>query len=147
VVGTEDGLARHLYVRESRRIRAEYTVVEQDLASEVSGDLGSKSYPDSVGVGAHPFEIPLGALIPIRTRNLLPAAKNIGTTHITNGAHRLHPVEWMVGEVAGHLAAFCLEHSVSPGEVRAGETLLTEFQRRLTSDGGELRWPSSFHAL
>jgi FAD dependent oxidoreductase len=166
VVGTDDGLAKRLYVRESRRIRAEYTVVEQDLASEVRGDLGAKSYPDSVGVGAyridlhpstgndgyidvgaHPFEIPLGALIPIRTRNLLPAAKNIGTTHITNGAYRLHPVEWTVGEVAGHLASFCLERSVSPSEVRAGETLLGEFQRRLTSDGGELRWPSSVHAL
>jgi hypothetical protein len=33
--------------------------------------------------------------------NLLPAAKNIGTTHITTGCHRLHPVEWNVGEVAG----------------------------------------------
>jgi hypothetical protein len=166
VVGTDDGLAKRLYVRESRRIRAEYTVVEQDLASEVRGPLGAKIYPDSVGVGAyridlhpstggdayidvgaHPFEIPLGALIPIRTRNLLPAAKNIGTTHITNGAYRLHPVEWTVGEVAGHLAAFCLERSVSPSEVRAEEILLGEFQRRLTEDGGELRWPSSVHAL
>ena len=33
--------------------------------------------------------------------NLLPAGKNIGTTHITNGCYRLHPVEWNIGEVAG----------------------------------------------
>ncbi|HZF58521.1 MAG TPA: FAD-dependent oxidoreductase [Rubrobacter sp.] len=125
------------------------------------GDLGAKTYPDSIGVGAyridlhpstdgdgyidvgaHPFEIPLGALVPIRTRNLLPASKNISTTHITNGAYRVHPGEWTVGEIAGHLAAFCLERSVSPSQVRAGETLLGEFQRLLASDGGELRWPS-----
>jgi hypothetical protein len=130
----------------------------------VRGDLGARTYPDSIGVGAyridlhpstdgyidgdgyidvgaHPFEIPLGALVPIRTRNLLPASKNIGTTHITNGAYRVHPGEWTVGEIAGRLAAFCLERSVSPSQVRAGETLLSEFQWLLASDGGELRWP------
>ena len=29
-------------------------------------------------------------------RALLPAPKNIGTTHITNGCYRLHPVEWNI---------------------------------------------------
>ena len=58
--------------------------------------------PDTyIDVGSVPFELPLGALLPVRTRNLLPAAKNIGTTHITNGCYRLHPVEWNAGEVAG----------------------------------------------
>jgi hypothetical protein len=28
-------------------------------------------------------------------------------THITNGALRVHPVEWNIGEVAGMLAAVC----------------------------------------
>ncbi len=39
------------------------------------------------------FQIPPGALIPRRIENLLPACKNLGTTHITNGCFRLHPVE------------------------------------------------------
>ena len=42
----------------------------------------------------------MGALILVRIRNLLAAAKNIGTTHITNGCFRLHPVEWNTGEAA-----------------------------------------------
>ena len=44
-----------------------------------------------------------------------PAAggKNIGTTHITNGCYRLHPVEWNVGEVAGALAALLPGHAAS----------------------------------
>ena len=46
--------------------------------------------------------------------NLLPAGKNIGTTHITNGCYRLHPVEWNIGEVAGALAAFCLDRATTP---------------------------------
>ncbi|WP_182900286.1 FAD-dependent oxidoreductase [Microbispora sp. H10830] len=160
VTGGADGLAQAAYIRESRRIRALYTVVEQDLSLAVRGDKGAVRYADSVGVGMYridlhpstggdnyidvgcsPFEIPLGALIPRRTTNLLPAGKNIGTTHITNGAYRLHPVEWNIGEAAGALAAFCLDRGTTPHAVREGDTLLDDFQRRLTDDGVELRWP------
>lgn len=42
---------------------------------------------------------PLGAMIPMRVKNLLPGGKNLGVTHITNGAFRVHPVEWNVGEI------------------------------------------------
>lgn len=38
---------------------------------------------------SYPFQVPLGALLPERMENLLPAAKNMGTTHITNGCYRL----------------------------------------------------------
>jgi hypothetical protein len=105
-----------------------------DLHPSTGGD----TYID---VASCPFEIPLGALIPQRMENLLPAGKNIGTTHITNGSHRLHPVEWNVGEVAGILADFCLTHAVTPRAVRNTPALLADFQQRLTADGVELRWP------
>ncbi|GAA1038818.1 FAD-dependent oxidoreductase [Virgisporangium ochraceum] len=160
VTGSDDGLAQAPYIRESRRIRAEYTVVEQDLAVSVRGDKGAVRYDDSVGIGMYridlhpstggdnyidvassPFEIPLGALIPRRVENLLPAGKNIGTTHITNGCYRLHPVEWNVGEAAGALAAFCLDRATTPRAVRNDPDLLADFQRRLAADGVELRWP------
>jgi hypothetical protein len=74
-------------------------------------------------------------------RNLLPAGKSIGTTHITNGCYRLHPVEWNAGEVAGALAAHCLEHDLEPHQVRATGGLLEAFQDELVSDGVELAWP------
>ncbi len=160
ITGSADGLAMAPYIRESRRIRAEYTVVEQDLALSVRGGKGAVEYGDSVGVGMYridlhpstggdtyidvgccPFQIPLGALIPRRVENLLPAGKNIGTTHITNGAYRLHPVEWNIGEAAGALAAFCLDRRVSPRAVRNTPALLTEFQARLDSAGVERTWP------
>lgn len=154
VTGSADGLAQAPYIRESRRIKAEYTVVEQDLSLAVRGDKGAVSYPDSIGVGMYridlhpstggdnyidvgscPFEIPLGALIPQRMDNLLPAGKNIGTTHITNGSYRLHPVEWNVGEVAGALAAHCLASNTTPRAVRNNPRLLEEFQAHLIRDG------------
>ena len=160
VTGSTDGLAQAPYIREARRIRAEYTIVEQDLSLALRGDKGAVQHADSVGVGMYridlhpstgghtyldvascPFEIPLGALIPQRVENLLPAGKNIGTTHITNGSHRLHPVEWNIGEVAGSLAGFCLTHRVTPRAVRDTPGLLAEFQHRLEQDGVELRWP------
>ncbi|GAA2112757.1 FAD-dependent oxidoreductase [Microlunatus panaciterrae] len=160
ITGTTDGLAMAPYIRESRRIKARYTVVEQDLSLALRKDAGAAHYADSVGVGmyridlhpstggdnyidvgASPFEIPLGALLPQRLENLLAAGKNIGTTHITNGCYRLHPVEWNIGEVAGALAAFCLEHSTEPAAVHASPERLAAFQQGLQRDGVELGWP------
>ncbi|TMU99933.1 FAD-dependent oxidoreductase [Streptomyces sp. DASNCL29] len=160
VTGTADGLAKAAYVRESRRIKAVTTVVEQDVAIDAVGPYGTKHYRDSVGVGGYridlhpstggdtyidigsvPFEIPLGAMVPRRVRNLLPAGKNIGTTHITNGCYRLHPVEWNVGEVAGALAAHCLAEDVEPHQVQADDKRFEEFTRVLDRAGVQRSWP------
>lgn len=48
---------------------------------------------NTVDIDSFPFQIPLGALLPVRVDNLLPACKNIGTTRITNGAYRKHATE------------------------------------------------------
>ncbi|TDC77417.1 FAD-dependent oxidoreductase [Streptomyces hainanensis] len=160
VLGTADGFAKGPYLRESRRIRARYTVTEQDVSLAVRGERGAVRYPDSVGIGSYridlhpstggdnyldigssPFRIPLGALLPERVTNLLPAAKNIGTTHITNGCYRLHPVEWNVGEAAGLLAAHCLRRHATPHQVLADERRLADYQAELTDHGVELSWP------
>jgi hypothetical protein len=77
--------------------------------------------------------------------NLLPAAKNIGTTHITNGCYRLHPVEWNTGEAAGELAAFCLEREKKPHDVAGTESLRSGFQERLKTHGFELAWPENLN--
>lgn len=160
VTGTLNGLAMAPYIRESRRIRAVTTVVEQDLSLAVRGDKGAVNYRDSVGIGMYridlhpstggdnyidvgscPFEIPLGSLIPRRMKNLIPAGKTIGTTHITNGCYRLHPVEWNIGEVAGLVAAHCLDNRLTPHAVQADDGLLADFQKKLHVEGIQLRWP------
>ena len=160
VTGTEHGLAMAPYIRESRRIKALTTVVEQDCSLEVRGDKGAVQYPDSVGVGMYrvdlhpstggdtyidvaccPFQIPLGALIPQQCSNLLAGCKNIGTTHITNGCYRLHPVEWNIGEAAGLLAAHCLDTGAHPHEVQGNKDLFDKFHHILLSEGIETAWP------
>jgi hypothetical protein len=162
VVNTRDGLAKHVYVRESRRIRAEFTVLEQHVGVKARGNAtGAEIFGDSVGIGSYridlhpttrqrtyvdisswPFQIPLGAIIPIRMENLLPAAKNIGVTHVTNGCYRLHPVEWNIGEAAGALAAYCVTHGLTPRQVRNTPARLADFQRLLSGRLGiGLAWP------
>lgn len=161
VTGTVDGLAKYPYIRESRRIRALHTMSEQDVGIEARGDLGAPSpLRDTVGIGsyridlhpttggdaslnipAYPFELPLASFIPVRLENLLPAAKNIGVTHIANGCTRLHQVEWNIGEVAGVLAAYCLKNRKTPRQVQADDELLTEFQGLLEHYGIPLHWP------
>jgi hypothetical protein len=159
--GTPDGTSAAPYIRESRRIRALYTIVQQDLDETYWSGPRAKNYPDSCGIGLYggldihglpgvgmpqsfinikPFEIPLRSLIPIRVANLLAACKNIGTTHITNGAYRLHPAEWNVGESAGALAVFAIQNNVRPSAVPGNTTLLRKYQRMLLSAGVPLFW-------
>jgi len=158
-LGTSDGFAMAPYIRESRRIRARKTVTEQEVSASCRpGQPFAQAYSDSVGIGSYridlhpstggdnyidvpalPFRIPFGALLPQRVRNLLPGGKNLGTTHITNGCYRLHPVEWNIGEAAA-LAIVCCErwHEVPQGlEQRIGD-----FQKVLLDEGVELAWPA-----
>ena len=98
LVGTEDGLAKAPYIRESRRIQAEFTVLEQHVGTEARRqalEAGRTSqaepFADSVGVGSYridlhpstggdnyidisslPFQIPLGRPDPAPGRE--PAA-------------------------------------------------------------------------
>jgi hypothetical protein len=174
ITDTPDGLAKSVYVRESRRIQAEFTILQQHVDAEVRQMLfkdteqasRAEVYRDSVGVGCYridlhpsvrgvnyidrsclPFQIPLGALLPIRVENLIPACKNIGTTHISNGCTRLHPVEWNIGEAAGALASFALSQKKNPREIRNRPTLLRDFQHSLVAQGFELAWPNQVHAV
>jgi len=85
--GTPDGTAAAPYIRESRGIKALTTIVQQDLDADDNPGPRAKLYPDSCGISLYggtdihrlaaagmpqsfakprPFQIPLGALIPVR---------------------------------------------------------------------------------
>lgn len=156
ILGTEDGLSMAPYIRESRRIISKFRITEEMLKKGSNPD-----FFDSVGVGSYPidlhittvshtffyepsekFTIPLGAMIPIKTKNLIPASKNIGTTHLTNGCYRLHPVEWNIGEVAGFLASFIIDNEIDLDEVLK-DKYLKKFQEKLIKEGIQLHWKNS----
>ncbi len=164
--GTDDGLAQYPYIRESRRIKAEFTILEQHFRTDLEATkAGPMKYPDSVGLSGYRIDIhkpakqgkgsmteslhgkhwcqqlPLGALIPQRVENLLPACKNLGVTAVTNGSFRVHPGEWNIGESAGALAAYCVAHQLQPRQVRNTSAHLADFQREIVRQGVELDWP------
>lgn len=148
MLGTNDGFALAPYHREGRRIRARFTITQQHVAAKCRPDGKAEVFADSVGVGAYrmdlhpsasgrssmyaevcPFQIPMHALLPADgPSNLIAAAKNIGTTHLTNGCYRLHPIEWNIGEAAGVMAA-------------VGTDVAT-VQDVLRKRGVELAWPT-----
>ncbi|MEK7408976.1 MAG: FAD-dependent oxidoreductase [Acidobacteriota bacterium] len=151
VMGTEDGLSKYPYIRESRRIKARATVLEQDIVAEHQTGARARWCADSVGTafymvdihpcGANergrmmmprPFQIPMGALLPQGVSNLLAAAKNLGVTHLTNGAFRLHPVEWNTGESAAVIASLALSKGTLPEPF--------EVQKELVKSGVPLVW-------
>lgn len=158
-----DGLAMAPYIREGRRLVGLATITENHVGEQARHALGfdrAETFEDSVGIGAYridlhpttahrnyldvgslPFEIPLGALVGRAAGNLLAGAKNISTTHITNGCYRLHPVEWNVGEASGLLASYCLDHHLTPLALRDDPKELRSFQHFLQSEGIEIRWP------
>jgi hypothetical protein len=172
---TKNGMAKQPYIRESRRIKAKFTVLEQHVGTEArmaetgldEESVRAAEFKDSVGIGAYridlhpstkgnnyvdisslPFQIPLGALIPQRMRNLIPACKNIGTTHITNGCYRLHPVEWNIGESAGALIGYCNNNGLEPHQVHESMAITSDYQSVLEKMGVRLSWPADkIHAL
>lgn len=166
VFDTPDGCAIRPYIRESRRIRSLRPVLEQEIVVKDfqgglhRGDNARAAFmPDSVGIGHYaldihpnghgepnhfvatrPFQIPLGALIPVRLDRFLPACKNLGVTHLTNGAYRLHPIEWNIGETAGLLAAYCIQNGLTPRAVSSETEYLRAFQQFLLRNGIALHW-------
>jgi hypothetical protein len=157
-LGTADGLAKHPYIRESRRGRAFTIIKEQDIKTEPSPSARARLFDDSVGIGFFPidihgkeapptalgptkhFQIPLGALIAAFPSNLVLSCKNIGTTHITNGAYRLHPIEWAIGETAGSLACFGLKEKAKLQDLLEKKEIQRRFQLRLIRAGAPLYW-------
>lgn len=170
LLGTIDGLAKSPYIRESRRLKTRFTVTTAHVGTEdrrkatekTTEALKSEPFADSVGIGAYridlhpstggdnyidisslPFQIPLGSLVPVRLKNLIPACKNLGVTHLTNGCYRLHPVEWAIGEAAGSLAAYCHNRKSEIQEVYESSELRADFLKMLDTRGVQRVWKES----
>jgi len=156
-MGSDDGLSQHPYIRESRRIMPLRTIVEEDLAVEFQRGARAAHYSDTVGIGwypidihscdhqdftsqSRPYEIPLGALIDRDADNLMAVGKAIGTTHITNGAYRLHPTEWASGEAVGKALEWSLDHGTNPTKLDTDTVQLRRLQLELVKNGHPVFW-------
>ena len=165
IFGRSDGTAPQAYIRESRRIAKPIVrILEQHISVaaaspaarapmnfsdscgicyygiDVHECYGPAGTPWIGGIDVKPFQIPLGSLIPSDATNLVMGCKNIGATHITSGAYRVHPGEWAVGEAAGTLAACCVGQNVLPADAHGNAARIAALQLRLLQYGTPIFW-------
>jgi len=165
VFETVDGLAKQPYTREGRRIVPEVRLLEQHVGIAARpGARSAEVFPDSIGVAAYrlnihptlrrdaididcfPYQLPLGALLPQRVERFIAGCcKTIGTTRVTNGSVRHHPIDWVIGEAAGAMAAHAVKDSLVPRAIRHSPERLEALQRTLSQRGVMLRWPEFEH--
>ena len=158
ILGTTDGVSKYPYIRESRRIKARRLLTEQDIVAGANPGARARHFADSLGIGLYPvdihgkqdvpgaaqstkpFQIPASAFLQKELRNFLPACKNIGTTHVSNGAYRLHPIEWAIGEAAGALAVEVLSSRSDLQRFLRNKRNLRRVQERIIRAGSALVW-------
>ncbi len=162
---TKDGVALEPYIREARRGVALTTIRHQDVAARFfPNQARARAFDDTLGIGQYhyldlhgnlmeghvspkgkdvialPFTLPAGALVPVDTDGLVLSAKSIGTTHITNAAYRMHPVEWAIGEAGGFLAAFSVWTGKQPRDIVGDQALLRKLQGFVARNGIPIVW-------
>ncbi len=160
-----DGIALEPYIREARRGIALTTIRHEDVAERFfPNQARARCFEDSLGIGQYhyldlhgnlvpghvsptgkdvvalPFSLPASALVPMSTDGLILSAKSIGTTHITNAAYRMHPMEWAIGEASGLLAVFAVWTSLSPRRIVETLPLLRKLQGFMARNGIPIFW-------
>jgi hypothetical protein len=120
------------YVREGRRLVADYNLGEADLADSVRE---RHRFDDAVMLGGYftdfhgcpptdeisgygLFEVPIGVFIPAEIDGFLPGlARAAGVSRVGSAAMRTQPEEMWGGQVAGTIAGLAVASGVQPREV------------------------------
>jgi hypothetical protein len=87
-----------------------------------------------------PFTLPLGSFIASDCDNLLPACKNLSVTHLVSACTRVHPAEWLAGEVAALLAHEADARQLTPAQMHASATETRSLQAALVAAGVPIHW-------
>lgn len=157
MMGSADGLSQYPYIRESRRMESFRMLREQDVAAPWNPGVRAHHFDDTAGIGyyaidihgcgphkrlpkALPHQVPFGSLISRDVPNLMAGAKNLDVTHIVNGAYRVHPTEWAIGEATGALAAWAVKNRRQPAELPKDAAAVRAVQRDLLEAGHPLMW-------
>jgi ribulose 1,5-bisphosphate synthetase/thiazole synthase len=126
------GIAARVGVRESRRIRGQYVLTQEDI-------LGQVAFEDSVALGSGPmdihdpggtgiqlfmppapFEIPMRCLVPRDVEGLLVTGRSISATQEANGGARHMATAMALGQAAGAMAALAARGANSTRSIPAG---------------------------
>ena len=138
-----ESMSPEVGVRETYRVRGEYLITHRDYTS-------GKRWKDSVCHAFYPIDlhrqatgvqpahleegvvatVPLRALLPKGSRNLLVAGRCISSDQRANSALRVQATCMATGQAAGAAAALAAQHGISPAEV-----LVEEVKALLMSHG------------
>ena len=120
-------------IRETYRVEGEKTITEADyIGGRIFDDAVSYSfYPidlhDEHGVAPQPLRpgivptVPLGALIPKDSRNLLVAGRVVSSDRLANSALRVQASCMAMGQAAGAAAALAARAGITPSHVPLDE--------------------------
>jgi len=124
-------------MRESRRLKGDYVLIQQDLVKRRIYPDGTVPttwsidlhYPDPQNselfpgeefksiakhINIHPYPIPFRCLYSKNIDNLMMAGRNISVSHVALGTVRLMRTTGMEGEVLGMAASICREEKTTP---------------------------------
>lgn len=129
-------------VRETRRIKGDYTVVEDDI-------LNSRRFEDVVARGAFPidihqadsdsmeykkvnqaYDIPYRALLPNKLDNVFMAGRCISVSHKALASIRISATCMAIGEAVGVASALCVKENLRPRDLD-----IQKLQLRLIKQG------------
>jgi ribulose 1,5-bisphosphate synthetase/thiazole synthase len=141
-------------VRETRRIVGDYVLTAEDLAEgrEFDDVIALCGYPvdihsptddgggaDGTYKTANVYQIPYRCLLPANLDGVLVAGRALSATHEAQGATRVMPPAFAMGEAAGAAAAISVKNRIRPRDVS-----VHELQRTLIGQGAYLgekaRW-------
>ena len=144
--------ATQIGVRETRRVRGDYTLTLGDLQNgrrfedviALCGYPVDIHSPDGAGGGtaeapptANVYEIPYRVLTPIDLENVMVAGRAVSATHEAIAAIRVMPPCFAMGEAAGVATALALSGKRSPHDVD-----VPDVQARLRAQGAFIGVPA-----
>lgn len=118
----------HIGIRESRRIRGDYTLTSEDVLNGAAFDdtimrgiylldihnPTEAGKPSTLRMLDQPYSIPYRCLVPKYISQLLVAGRCISGDHIALASYRVQSHCMALGEAAGVAAALCCKHNVEP---------------------------------
>ncbi len=140
-------IAPQLGIRETRRIRGEYVLTDEDV-------LGCRDFDDAIGVNGWPVEahikgdvkfvfaptdsrgfnqIPYRIIVPQRIGNLFVAGRCASMSHEGQSSARVSGACFVMGQAAGTAADLALANRLTPRDVD-----VRSLQRQLQRDGAFL---------
>lgn len=132
------GTADELYIRETRHIKGEYTLLATDV-------LGNRNFPDKIALSSYPidiqataksntgyvigspkqYSIPLGCVVPKKIDNLFIVSRAASYSSVAAGSARVVPTGMAVAESSGIAAVYTIVKDITP--------------RKLLSDKGKIK--------